>query len=85
MWPIVCFAIVGACYVGSPPCTYGDSSGRVRTGAGDLVRDLDLKARSPSDTLRVQQRKDRGPWPSGRAGRTIRMDFQQLLIRKRAP
>ena len=75
MWPVVGLAVVGACYIGPLPCTYGDSSGRVREGAGGLVQDLDLKARSPSDTLRVPERRDHGPWPSGRAGRTIRMDF----------
>ena len=76
MWSVASFAIVSACYVGPLPCTYGDSSGRIRASMDDLVQDLDLEIRVPLRASRAHHRRPRESWPSDQTGRTIHIDIQ---------
>ena len=63
-------AVMGACHVWPLPCTYDDSSGRIRSNAGDVVSNLDLAARASSRVPRASRGRTRDGWlvegPGGR-------------------
>lgn len=68
--------IAGLCYVGRFPCTYDDSTGRIRASAGELVQDLELKRPANSGSSRMQRPRLRNFWLGGPVGRTLRLDIQ---------